>query len=81
MLPEMKYFWCIVVIINSSVGAMGVLCNIPRAYWSVWQGLFFSHFSLETLKTANVIPGVSDASCSEVLQKLKHGNSLEICLD
>lgn len=41
-------------------------------------GFVFSNFSLETLRTANVIPGVSDASCSEVLQKLKHGNSVEM---
>lgn len=40
--------------------------------------VFFSHFSLDTLRIANVIPRVSDACCSEALQKLKHGNSVEM---
>lgn len=50
----------------------------PELIERVWQGWFFSRFSLETLRIANVIPGVSDASCSEALQKLKHGNSVDM---
>ena len=53
------------------------MCS-PELTEGVWQSLLFPHFSSETLRIANVIPGVSDASCSEALQKLKHGNSAEM---